>query len=428
MKPTAPLTLALLMPCIAAAGLPEPVLPATVGVNIHFTRGREKDLDLIAAAGFRVVRMDFTWQGIERQKGAYDWSAYDELTAGLERRGIRPYYILDYSHQLYEDLVTIKAPPYNKEVQSPAAPRKPESVAAFAKWAGEAAKRYRGRNVIWEIWNEPNIKFWKPEPNVTNYTALALATCRSVRAADPDATIVAPGSSGFPWPFLEEFFRAGALEHLTAVSVHPYRDYRKGPETAGDDYARLRELIDKYAPASRKGNIPILSGEWGYATHDKGVSPDTQAAFLVRQQLFNLHEKIPVSIWYDWKNDGTDPAEREHNFGTVTHDLQPKPAYTAIATLTTALQGSKFVRRIKTSSEADWVLLLADAKGTHHLAAWTTGSPHETTIPLLGDAPAAFPRTYGMGDVSRIHATDGCLTLSLAQLPQYIRLGDTQPE
>src|ERR1051325_7065259 len=80
--------------------IPEPVIPAGVGVNIHFVRGHEKDLDMIAAAGFKFIRMDFGWGGIERKKGQYDWSAYDELTANLEKRGIRPLYILDYSNPL----------------------------------------------------------------------------------------------------------------------------------------------------------------------------------------------------------------------------------------------------------------------------------------------------------------------------------------
>lgn len=42
------------------------------GVNIHFVEGHEKDLDMIAAAGFIYIRMDFVWQEIERVKGAYD--------------------------------------------------------------------------------------------------------------------------------------------------------------------------------------------------------------------------------------------------------------------------------------------------------------------------------------------------------------------
>src|SRR5436190_23338421 len=44
-----------------AVEIPDRVLPDGVGVNIHFTRGHQKDLDLIAAAGFRLVRTDFLW-------------------------------------------------------------------------------------------------------------------------------------------------------------------------------------------------------------------------------------------------------------------------------------------------------------------------------------------------------------------------------
>jgi hypothetical protein len=45
--------------------------------------------------------------------------------------------------------------------------------------------------------------------------------------------------------------------------------------------------------------MPIISGEWGYATHAQGLSLETQADFLTRQQLFNLLQGIPISIWYD---------------------------------------------------------------------------------------------------------------------------------
>jgi hypothetical protein len=60
----------------AATEVPEPVIPGGVGVNIHFTTAHEEDLDLIAAGGFKFIRMDFSWGGTERKKGEYDWSAY----------------------------------------------------------------------------------------------------------------------------------------------------------------------------------------------------------------------------------------------------------------------------------------------------------------------------------------------------------------
>ena len=65
-----------------AAELPKLMLPAGVGVNIHFTRGRERDLDMIAAAGFKFIRMDFTWESIERKKGAV---SYTHLTLPTKR-------------------------------------------------------------------------------------------------------------------------------------------------------------------------------------------------------------------------------------------------------------------------------------------------------------------------------------------------------
>lgn len=405
----------------SAAELPHLVLPQGVGVNIHFTRGHERDLDLIAAAGIKVVRMDFVWASIERKKDEYDWSAYEELTANLEKRGILPYYILDYSNPLYEETVLSRNPVNGKEQRDTASPQRPESVAAFAMWAAAAAKRFQGRKIVWEIWNEPNISFWKPKPDVTQYNALALATCKSIRAVDPQAIIVGPATSEVPTAFLEAFFKSGVLEHLTAVSVHPYRNYSKTPETALEDYQKLREIISRFTPAG-KGPIPVLSGEWGYASHTKGVSLETQANFLVRQQLVNLYAGIPISIWYDWKNDGVDPEEREHNFGTVTHDLLPKPAYIALQTMTRELAGYRLVKRVPTSNSDAWVLLLQNARREQRLAGWTVKDPADVEIPFTPANGVSLKVTDGQGVQTTRPLTPTQLRLQLNPSPQYFHV------
>jgi polysaccharide biosynthesis protein PslG len=394
----------------AAADVPERVLPGGVGVNIHFVTGHEKDLDLIAAAGFKFIRMDFVWSSIEAVKGEYNWSGYEELLKNVDRRGIRALFILDYSNGLYEN--------------ENASPQHPESVAAFARWAGAAARHFQGRRVIWEIWNEPNINFWKPKPDGLQYTSLALATCKAVREADPQATLIAPASSGFPWGFFEALFKSGILEYLDAVSVHPYREYKHGPETAAADYSRLRELIDRHAPAEKKGKIPILSGEWGYATHRKGVSLETQAAFAARQQLVNLLEGVPLSIWYDWKNDGTDPNDPEHNFGIVLPELQPKPSYRAIQTLTRELAGCRIRKRIVLANDQDYVLVCADGGGKQRLAAWTSGEAHSTILKLSGGTESQLRVVDGFGTVLPVKVDAGRLTLELKPIPQYVALGE----
>ncbi len=408
---------------LVAADLPPLVLPNGVGVNIHFTQGHGRDLDLIAAAGFRFVRMDFVWEAIEHQKGAYDWSAYDTLTADLEQRGLRAIYILDYSNPLYEEKIAATNPMTGKlEEMSTASPQHPESIAAFAKWAAAAAEHFRGHRIIWEIWNEPNISFWKPQPNARQYAGLTLASCRALRQADPDCTIIAPASSTFPWEFLETLLKSGALEYLDAVSVHPYRGGDHGPETARADYDKLRSLIDRYAPTNRSGHIPVISGEWGYSTCVNGVSLETQAAYLVRQQLANLLNGVPLSIWYDWKNDGTDPRENEHNFGTVLPDLTPKPAYRALSVMTKELRGCHILRRLNVGGDEDYLLLLADEKGDKELAVWTTGRSHDLRL-RFEEEKGSVKLVKGDGAVSQQEIQNGNLTIQLESLPSYLATG-----
>jgi hypothetical protein len=222
-------------------------------------------------------------------------------------------------------------------------------------------------------------------------------------------------------PFLEKIFAAGLLTHLDAVSVHPYRSYDKGPETAAADYAKLRALIEKHAPNPARRSLPIISGEWGYSTFtNEGVSPQTQAAFLVRQQLANFDAGVPLSIWYDWKDDGTDVAEREHNFGIVTHDLKLKPAYVALQTMTRELSGYRIEKRLQTSRASDWVLLLSQGS-ERKLAAWTTEEPHATTV----DGLRAVTAVTGDGTSAEVTMEQGALSLTLEALPQYVTLEPT---
>ena len=407
-----------------AQTLPPLEIPQGVGVNIHFVKGHEKDLDLIAAAGFKFIRMDFAWGGIERKKEQYDWSAYDELTTNLEKRGLRAIYILDYSNGLYEETVISKNPVTGTEQRDTASPQHPESVQAFARWAAAAASHYKGRGIIWEIWNEPNISFWKPKPDVHQYLALAKATIKEVRKADPNAIIIAPATSEVPVKFLNDFLAAGVLNDLSAISVHPYRSYKKGPETALEDYTKLREIIAQHAQNEQQKQIPILSGEWGYASHEKGVSLETQAAFAVRQQLANLLFGIPISIWYDWKNDGPDRAEREHNFGTVTESLDPKPAYKAISTMTHELKGFRIDKRINTGNDKVFALLMKNGKGQTRLALWTSGESHVMRIPLKllnPDKIQAVTGLTGMADPFSPAIEGEQLVVSVEALPKYIR-------
>jgi hypothetical protein len=184
-----------------------------------------------------------------------------------------------------------------------------------------------------------------------------------------------------------------------------------------------------------------LSGEWGYASHRRGVSLEIQAAFLARQQLVNFMSGIPVSIWYDWKNDGTNPEEREENFGTVMADLRPKPAYAAVKALTTELGGCTFERRLKLGGPEDYLLCFRSPAGHQKLAGWSTQGPREITVIVRRERGAKVAvgvrtsggHTYGVtqegGALGTLHSesgsnyvelTGGLLKWRLDVAPQYL--------
>ena len=157
--------------------------------------------------------------------------------------------------------------------KTPSPPRvTPESVAAFARWSAAAAKHFRDRHVIWEIYNaEPNGQFWRPKPDVTEYTNNGASNRgRRSKKPEPNATVIGPALSAFDFKFLEPFLASGVLQYLDGVSVHPYRQPTK---TSRDSRSWLQansrhdQSLRPRSPIRDK--IAIISGEWGYTSKNK---------------------------------------------------------------------------------------------------------------------------------------------------------------
>lgn len=395
---------------MAAQGIPlNPPIPESFGVNIHFTTPAPGEMKEIAAAGFHWVRMDLNWAATEPVKGRYDFTAYDKLLAALAPYHIRPILILDYTNKFYDHGLS----PYD------AAGRQ-----AFANWVAAAVIHFRGRGVVWEMYNEPNAKFWWPKPDVTNYIKLALKVGETIEETAPTETYIGPAGALIDLPFLKACFAAGLLNYWAAVSVHPYR--QRIPESVSAPYAALRKLIRNYAPRGKA--VPIIAGEWGYPSTANwfNMSDERQARMLAREFLVNLAEGVPITIWYDW-GDGNEASEAaDAHYGIVRSDylagrdpvLTPKPAYLAAQTLARFFDGFTFRKRLAAGNSTDYVLLFTSGKRAR-LAAWTTANPlHAVTI---AGARGKFRVTGMTGEKERgLRAHRHGLKITLTHSPQYI--------
>ncbi len=384
-----------------------PTVEESLGVNIHFVDPQPGEVKMIADAGFRWVRMDFVWQDTEPRRGQYDFSSYDRLVKQLDEFHLRALFILDYGNRNYTD---------DKSV------RTPEARGAFARWAVAAAKHFSGRGVIWELFNEPNnTMFWPPQPNAEEYNALAQEVGRAFHSSVPNEQLIGPAVDSGDLKFLQACVDGRSHDWWSALSVHPYR--QTNPETAAAAYARLREMIGKTS-SSRPFNI--ISSEWGYSSAWPRMNEDRQAIMLSRQFLTNLANGIPLSIWYDWRDDGSDPNEGEHHFGLVRYDYQagstqvyePKPAFLAAKTLTTMLKGFRFQQRLDVGGPEDYVLSFMK-DGERRFVAWTTSpTPHRLAIPQVS---GEFSVTaMGGADRGRVRATQDALPIDISISPVYL--------
>jgi polysaccharide biosynthesis protein PslG len=349
----------------------------TMGIHVHALKAKdnypsfltENDMDAMQKAGFKVARTDLLWGAVEQKKGQYDFSAYDRFVDQCVKRGIKPNFILGLGNPLYGEHLSAY----------PASTRR-----AFEQYAKAAVAHFKGKGIIWELVQQPNQAFfWHPGPNAKDYAQLVNDLMPQLNQLDPTGHFVAPSLAGHDLNYQKALYPHGLLQHVDAVSVHPYRSKGKTPESIVDNVEKTKALLKQHAPGK---HIPILLGEWGY--HRLDVDADTQANYAVRQKLMGMMLGSPVNVWHDWKGDimkvDDNPTDSEQQYSLVTKDLKPFPAYHALKNMQHALQGQQFKTRFKTDNPNDFILAF-EGQGKQTLAAWTTGKPHTVTLPQ-GDA------------------------------------------
>jgi hypothetical protein len=381
--------LAVLIPMHAANAadpLPGSSLPANLGVAAHYKTPQRipaynaATFDSIAQAGISLVRFLPDWQSIETTRGNYDFSYPDWLIEQFASRGIRPVIALGLNNPLYGVNTRI-----NTE----------EQRQAFAAFVRAMARRYKGRQFIWEVWNEPNIpSFWKPKPGetlsrtdaITEYLALLDAVIPVLREEDPGALIIGPAASNYNTTWLQQALSRNLLANLDGLSVHPYQA-EKPPELVIAQHAQVRGWI----PAPQRDK-PVFFTEWGYST---GVGPQEvslarQADYVQRMTLLALMLGIRGNFVYSLTDASTDASSAEPCtranacYGLFTrYSGQPKPAFDALRSLATQLSGYSYVARtVISSSPSVYVLTFQNSAGNVKYAVWDSQTETPVAVPL----------------------------------------------
>jgi hypothetical protein len=341
--------------------------------------------------GVKWSREEFSWAMIEPKKGQFDWRFFDRVVATAKSNGISVYGLLDYWS------------PWTK-------PYTAEGIEDYCRYVRAVVQRYKRDIHHWEIWNEPNIFFWQGPKEM--YAELLKAAYKTIKEVDPDAKVAGCSTSGMDFDFIDRVQQLGGPFDI--LTIHPYRRKFVDPRF-------IKELQDASNLVRRDGRPrPVWITEIGWGTHfphnaiEEGppVTPREQACRLVRVYVDALASRAASNIsWYDFRNDGDNPFEWEHNFGIITQDFQPKPAYRAYATLTRLIGEREFHDQLDLGSGV-LAFRFGDPAKDSVIVAWSLDKPRAIMLPASGP----MQLTNLMGESRPLPAREGRVELNVDRL------------
>lgn len=326
--------------------------------------------DLMVANGVQTVRLGFNWAAaqpyasrtavpvgerarFESGVGGVptDFSATDQFVALAAQRGLTVLPTVLY------------APSWDAGSNRSGGFRPPERSGPYADYLTTLIQRYGPHGSfwsshpeiprlpirMWQIWNEPNLRAYWPQPFAQSYVALLRAAHAAIKRADPGAKVVLGALTNAAWNYLGQVIHVpGARNLFDVISINGFT------ATPGDVMLYL-ELVRRAADRAGAGSKPLLATELSWPSA-LGKSPEhfdwdvTEAG-----QARNITALLPMLgakrsslrllgfYYYTWIGDESDSALAFNFAGLLRYqtggEIVAKPALAAFRRGALALEG-----------------------------------------------------------------------------------------
>lgn len=325
---------------------------------------RERQVQMIAAAGFTWIRQQFPWYDIEIDaKGDFEDRRHDRDGDGVNDpiSAWEKYdHIVDLAEQYDLRIIArLSAPP--RWSQPPGVTNgftPPADFQDFVDYAVAVAARYQGRITHYQVWNEPNLypEWGDQTVNAEAYTDLLCRTYHALKALDPAIVVITgalgptvdlSGRNAYDLLYLQRMYQAGAGDCFDVLSVQGYglwsgpTDHRLRQVTI--NYPRhlwIRDMMVRNGDARKP--IWISEAGWNPVPDDPAiverdrygrVTMDQAAAWapLAYQRAIEEWPWIGVVSWWYFKPaDESNKGDSSFYFRLVEPDFTPTPVYDAL--------------------------------------------------------------------------------------------------
>lgn len=308
----------------------------------------DSEVALMRKSGVEAVRANFFWASAQPTRtGPINWLAFDPSVAAAAKNGLT---------MIPTVLLAPKWAAINPRDPFP----QPTGTQGYARFMTKLIGRYGPHGTFWsdnptlpyhpirtwEIWSEPDLKYFWLQPWETSYIRLLRAAHAAVKAADPGAHVVLAGLTYHSWIDIEEIYKRGGRGLFDAVDLHPYA---RTPAQS----LKIVELVRKVLNAHRNRQIPIQVGEIGW-TSSQGRTPRFFAATTPAGQARDAATMLPLFatarrklnisgvFWYSWLSPDKSRIEPFDYAGLRTLKAgKPvaKPAFSAFRRAALRLEG-----------------------------------------------------------------------------------------
>jgi hypothetical protein len=307
----------------------------------------EREFQLLDEAHASVVRVDLSWSSLETDgDGAYSKWYVDKFDAFLDKAQSRKIRVIA---TLWSTPCWASSAPDSLKQGCTGSwwdrgvdrypPRDPTDYANAAAWV---AQRWGSRLAALEVWNEPNLpdqSFLKAPDPAKAYAEILNTAYPRIKQASPGLTVLGGALAFSDTQFLERLYSLGVKGNFDALSFHPYNEWRDPNDRWKAEWLKytfitgvpaMRETLVRHGDAAKQ----IWLTEFGFSSCGDGdrwcVNEQQQAKYI--QESFRIVRGWPfvrAAVVYNLRNKGTNPDDREDQFGLVRRDFSPKPAYVA---------------------------------------------------------------------------------------------------
>lgn len=418
----------------------EPSVPTVFGIQtyggLHLPAS---GLTLAQQARAYWIRSDLSWAVVEptdQLPKDYNFAFYDASFLSATRAG-------------FQLIVTIGGNPSWAATYANG-PIDKVDLGEFVEFVGTVVERYDGDGwedapgspVIdyWEFYNEPDNgsrlaaerggAYWGHFG--TDYARMLCTVYPVIKAANPRAQVVL-GGLAYDWfeeqngPFVREFLddvlSAGGGNCFDVMNFHYYPAFESvwapyGPGLSGKaNY--LRSKLAQYGISYK----PMICTETGWFSSHPNIpsTPEIQSQYVVKLFIQSIASGLKATIWFSW----IDPDPFYGDFGLLTRDLRPKPAFYAYQNAAKVLGRASFQRTLSAEELGNRALegyLLTAPNGYALYVLWSNDQTTRTvSLPI---PQARVSDIYG-NMISLVKDADdgwldGVIRVSVGPNPTYV--------